>query len=56
MRLRYVVICEREVNCADEHKLEIINYEKVMVINAIARNQYLAGEKFQVIVDEIIPT
>ena len=53
MRLRYVVVCERDINCADEHKLEIINQEKINLINAISRNQYTANEKFQVIVEEL---
>jgi len=54
MRVRYVVICERDVSCAPQHELEILNLEKVNIMNAIARNQYLANEKFQISVEKLV--
>lgn len=53
MRLRYVVIGERDIDYADLPASEVIEHEKHLVMQAIARNQYPSEVKFQVIVEEV---
>lgn len=54
MRLRYIIVCDRDTNdYADIPVEEIIQAETELIRKAILRSQYLANEKFQIIIEEI---
>lgn len=55
MRLRYIVVCERDENSyADGIPIEqVLHTEKQVLANALSRHSYLCNEKFQIIVEEI---